>query len=318
MRTFYIGLVLIPVLSLTLLLNSGCQPNNPTNPAPTPTPVPGPYSSAPVTVMFDVYPNIQGIAYDSSQLWITSRTVTSGALGLFECSTLGVTATAVTMFNGGTTFASNNFVNAGPDGSLYVTDSPVSWTSNLGCVYVFDSTGAYQNMVSIGGILSNAVVNSAGTTLFVLSYLPQAVYTYSISGTGAGKTFSAAATFSIPQSGNGAIHYPLILAADSSSNLYVSNSEVGYAVEFGPTGNYLKTLGTSSPGQNWGLTLDGSGNIFVANSASGYIQEFDSAGNPVRSFGQGILNQPEQITLDSVGNLFVANEGLDQIIEFKK
>ena len=315
----------IPVLLVLLLsgIIAGCEGKSPISlpslPASNNTPVPAPYSSAPVTVLSGTYPDLQGIACDNSQLWITwGQSGVSPNLGLFECSTAGVTATAVTVFNGGTTFASNNFVNAGPDGSLYVTDTPVSWTNSLGRVYVFDSTGAYQNMVSIGGILSNAVVNAAGTTLFVLSYNPQAVYTYSISGTGAGKTFSAAATFSIPQSGNGAIHYPLILAADSGNNLYVSNSEVGYAVEFDPSGNYIKTLGSVATSQNWGLAIDGAGNIFVANSGNGYIQEFNSAGSPVTSFGQGILNQPEQITLDPSGNLFVANYGLDQIIEFKK
>jgi hypothetical protein len=308
--------IFLCLLGLGIL--AGCQGKAPVTPPPATTP--GAYSSAPITVIYGgPYFNIRGIAYDSGQLWITSGIGTGSVCGLFELSTSGVTATAVTVFNSGTTFAATNAVNAGPDGSLYVTDNPPGGSgTNLGRVYVFDSTGTYQSMISIGGTLSNAVVNSAGTTLFVLSYLPQAVYSYAISGTGPSKTFTAAATFTLPASGNGYVEYPFILAVDSSNNLYISNSGVGYAVEFNSAGNYLRYIGTT-PVQTWGLVLDNAGNLFVANTATnGYIQEFNSAGNPVTSFGQEVLNQPEQITLDSSENLFVANYGLGQIIEFKK
>lgn len=300
------GGISVKLLSLIVVLSAflaGCQ-NNPTTP---PTPTPGHYSSAPITILSGTPPGFKlGLGLDNGELWYTG-----GDNPYFLCptSTAGVTGAPISVFNGGATFAQSYGVNVGPDNSLYVATG--------GRIEVFDSTGGYQTTINAGFSLQNAYVNSSATTLYILEYqVPPSIYAYTISGTGAGKTFSAALTFTTTASGPGALTYPFYMALDASDNVYVSNAY--NVIKYSSSGTYLATINSSSIDRPSGLVVDPAGNLFVANRDSHLIQEFDPSGNAGITFGNNTLDQPSQITMDASGNIYVANYGIDQILEFVK
>ncbi|MEJ0021442.1 MAG: 6-bladed beta-propeller [Candidatus Doudnabacteria bacterium] len=151
----------------------------------------------------------------------------------------------------------------------------------------------------------------------------------------------------------GNLNSPVIIANDSSDNMYVLdrwNNRIekfdpnhnflfafGWGVQDGTTpelqtcttltGCYAGLLGSGDGEFNFpqGIAVDYLNNIYVADSGNNRIQKFDSAGNYITQWGSegsgpGQFEMPDQtyqgIATDSSGNVYVADSGNNRIQKF--
>lgn len=117
--------------------------------------------------------------------------------------------------------------------------------------------------------------------------------------------------------GNGQFNYPLYAAADSSGNVYVTDSNNNRIQKFDSTGGYVTQWGSSGTGDGQfiglhGIGVDSSGNVYVTDYINSRIQKFDSNGGYVKQWGglgyiDGKFDRPAGVAVDSSGNVYVAD-----------
>jgi hypothetical protein len=149
---------------------------------------------------------------------------------------------------------------------------------------------------------SNTFVRKWGATLPPLNVLP-------IAGTG-----------------NGEFNSPQGIATDSSSNVFVADTNNNRIQKFSSTGTYLAQWGSAGTNNGQfslpqGIARDSSNNIYVADTGNNRIQEFDSSNTFIRKWGSagtgdGQFASPSGVAVDSSGNVYVADSGNNRIQKF--
>lgn len=242
------------------------------------------------------------IQYDNGLLWVSDQ----GNHDLTLWSTVGgtVPVTTITSLGGGVSLNYPYGMGVDPSGNVYLADD-----SN-GTVYVFDSSGNYQEAVTSSlfpsPIEPQAVgVNAAGTTLYVGSYSTGGVCAIPITP-GSPPSFGAAVTFDT--SGSGSVTQPNGIGTDPNQNVWVADGVGARMAEFSPSGQFLMA---SSPGGSFkpvGIAFDASGNIYTGNIFGG-ITEFTNLGSPVTTIDASTVPGPCGITTDGKGTFYVVQRG---------
>jgi sugar lactone lactonase YvrE len=234
-------------------------------------------------------------------------------------------------------------------GNLYVADTgnnTIRKITSAGVVSTFagtagtwgsvDGTGSAASFDTPGGIAvdtsGNLYVADSGNDLIrkitparVVSILAGSAGTPdSIDGTGSAARFD----------------YPIGIAADTSGNLYVADTDNSTVRKITPAGVVSTLAGSANFGRGSadgsgsaasfndpeGITADAAGNLFVADSGNDTIRMITSAGvvstfagtagTPGSTNGTGAaagFNYPVGIAVDSSGNLYIADSGNDTI-----
>ena len=108
---------------------------------------------------------------------------------------------------------------------------------------------------------------------------------------------------------------PAALAFDGSSNLFVSNYNLGTVSEFAP-GSTIPTATLLKAPQNAGsLAVDSSGDLFVASASLNTVTEFTPGSTYPAAFLDGV-NDPAAMAFDSSGDLFVVSGVNNSVSEF--
>ncbi|NWF95240.1 MAG: hypothetical protein HXY34_03775 [Candidatus Thorarchaeota archaeon] len=127
--------------------------------------------------------------------------------------------------------------------------------------------------------------------------------------------------------GNGQFIDPWGIAFDSSSNLYVADTQNNRIQVFSSTGTYLRQWGSFGTGNGQfnrptGVAIDGSGLVYVVDSGNDRIQVFNSAGVYQRQWGSsgvddGEFRSPTGIAYSSFnGYIYVTDTGNDRVQYF--
>ncbi len=267
------------------------------------------YSSGPTTLISTVINQPYGIAYDSlstgGNLWLVGE---SNPGTIYQYTTAGVNVIN-TSYYFSTTGQYNfpNQVSVDPSGYLYVSD----YGNNQ--IEVLNSAGVYIG-VALSGLTkpTDAVVNSAGTTLYVVEETNPnvTILTYAITGSSYPKTYTPTAN-SFPTSGSFDPPRAICMALDPSGNVYVGDFNNSTIIKYGPTGASPSIFipyvaSTTSP---WGFVFDSSGNIFVnQQTAPAYIREYSSTGSAGVSIGGfPATTNLTGLAIDGSGNLFASD-----------
>jgi sugar lactone lactonase YvrE len=129
-----------------------------------------------------------------------------------------------------------------------------------------------------------------------------------------------------PGSADGQFNRPRGLAADSSGNLYVADTENHRIQKFSSTGAFISKWGTQGTGNGqfnkpYDVAVDNSGNIFVADTNNHRIQKLSSTGDYIVQWGgfgtaDGQFSSPYSVATDSAGNVYVADTYNNRIQKF--
>jgi sugar lactone lactonase YvrE len=312
-RKIYFGF--FGVLTVATLLLVGCPGKN--NPAAPATPTPVPYSSGAVTVVNSGINQPYGIAFDrfsgSGDIWFVGNS-NPGTIYGYTAAGAAVTSEYY-YFSSATPYDFPNQISADPNGYLYLSDTGNSQ------IEVLSPAGAYIG-VAISGLINpeDALVNAAGTTLYVIEdTTPNVTFlTYSIAGAGYPKSYLSTSN-SFPTSGAFDPSRATCLAFDPNGNVYVGDFNNADILKYGPTGASPVTfVPPSSSKIPWGFAFDSSGNLFVNEQLTPGIQEYSSTG----SAGISITVPPNSnltgITVDGSGDLFACDSYHNYIYEIKK
>ncbi len=134
----------------------------------------------------------------------------------------------------------------------------------------------------------------------------------------AGTFYTYALEWGSSGTGNGQFGYfdMRSVAADSSGNVYVADTNNMRIQKFDSNGNFLLKWGSYGPGNgqfhfDWPsgyVAVDSAGNVYVADTDNNRIQKFDSNGNWLATWGVywgGGPTAPLSLAVDSSGNIFV-------------
>ena len=143
----------------------------------------------------------------------------------------------------------------------------------------------------------------------------------------AGETYQFVSKWGSLGGGDSQFHLPEGIAVDSSSNIYVADSNNHRVQKFDPNGSYLTQWGSAGTGNGQfyflrGIAVDSSGNVYVADTDNNHrIQKFNSSGSYLTQWGSygtgdGQFNVPFGITVDSSGNIYVADSNNHRIQKF--
>ena len=126
--------------------------------------------------------------------------------------------------------------------------------------------------------------------------------------------------------GDGEFNLPAGVATDSSSNVYVADTNNNRIQKFNSTGGFLTKWGTSGSGNGQftlpqGIATDSSDNVYVADTGNNRIQKFNSTGGFITAWGtagtgDGQFTSPSGVAVDSSGNVYVADPGNNRIQKF--
>ncbi len=296
-------LLILPVLGL---LNSGCPGKSP---APT---APGP--SGPPTFSYGVSfgasggttmntPN--GLAVSGGNLWVANEYIFGY---IQEWTTAGSETFSSTTYNS-TSYNFPRDAAAGPDGYIYIADG-----SHL--VVELTSAGAYVTVFGTAELgtddLDGVAVGS--TRAYLLDDTVPQVVGYTIGGTGAAKTFTSPVSFGSTALGT----IPKGIALDGAGNVYVADSANDRVVKFNSAGVTQAAVTLVSSGVPTGMAVDGAGYLYAADNHNHEVQMFDSSGAAVTQFGAADLSGAQGIALDSSGNLYVSDAANNRVVKFNK
>jgi sugar lactone lactonase YvrE len=141
--------------------------------------------------------------------------------------------------------------------------------------------------------------------------------------TGAEAAFvSPAGTFGSSGSGAGQLQNPTGMASDQrSGNVYVADSGNNRIEKFGPTGNFIATLGDGQLSSPNSVATSSTGKVYVGDSGNQRVVKFDADGHFLgtidgSSAPQGHFQGQPQVAVDQAGNLWVVDTGTGNVIEF--
>ncbi len=163
---------------------------------------------------------------------------------------------------------------------VYVAEGEYPYTS--GKVEVFNASGVSQAVWTAYGATAfgqpnGVAVNAAGTTVYVVDGVNNAVYALNASG-------GALVSWSSWTSGVGgptSFNQPEGIAVDAGGNVYVADTGNDEIEVFNPSGTAVTEWGGTGAGGGTfdnpsALALDGSGNLYVADASNRLIQVFTS------------------------------------------
>ena len=167
------------------------------------------------------------------------------------------------------------------------------------------SAGAYVAAFGTAELGSDDVdgVAVGATKAYLLDDTAHQVIAYSVGGTGAGKTFTAPATFGAALLGA----FPKGIALDGMGNVYVADASNGRIMKFNSAGVTQAAVTLVSAGVPTDMVVDASGYLYAADNHNHEVQMFDSSGAAVTQFGSANLAGTQGIALDAAGNLYVAD-----------
>ncbi len=128
--------------------------------------------------------------------------------------------------------------------------------------------------------------------------------------------------------GDGVFVSPGFLAMDSSSNLYVADSQSSSIQKFDSNGQFIakfpvpvKEGGDARFSTPYGIALDAGGNIYVTDYLSNRIVVLDSSGVFQFDFGsqgsdEGKLYGPADIAVDNAGNIYISETYNNRVQKF--
>jgi NHL repeat/RTX calcium-binding nonapeptide repeat (4 copies)/Bacterial Ig-like domain len=130
----------------------------------------------------------------------------------------------------------------------------------------------------------------------------------------------------IAGTGDGEFTSPQGIATDSSSNVYVADTNNNRIQKFNSTGGFLTKWGSLGTGNNQfngpqGIATDSSDNVYVADTNNNRILKFNSTGTYITQWGgagagDGQFSLPSGVATDSSGNVYVADAGNSRIQKF--
>jgi DNA-binding beta-propeller fold protein YncE len=202
-------------------------------------------------------------------------------------------------------------------GEVYVTDRPTS------TIYVYDAQGTYLRAFTPpaeaeGWQPLSVSFDSAGN-LWVTDVgpLPQVVREFDPSGA------------QIRVLGKDAgLNFPNGVAVDDAGYVYVTDSNNGRLLVFGPDGGIVATVGRGTGAGNLGLprgvAIDGQGRVYVVDTSGqgvfvyGTYRDGATGLEYLGSFGsQGVANgafsYPNGISVDGRGRLYIADSGNNRV-----
>jgi len=253
----------------------------------------------------------QGIRLSGGLLWVGNN----GPNSLQAWTTGGAFSDSVTQTWSGSSFGGPSGIGIGPDGYVYVSDIGNEQ------VEVFNSVGhGYLNFghTQLGGDYPEGVaVNS--TYVYVVDYPGAQVIRFTISGTGAFKSYVSPVTFgTISTSGTlGTLSTPTNVNLDSQGNVYVADHTKQAIMKYNYAGVFQAAV--TAPGLTYpaDVAFDGSGNLYVPDEINQDVQVISASGAAVTTFGSAsTLNDPDGVVLDSSDNCYVLCE--NQIVVFNK
>jgi len=133
--------------------------------------------------------------------------------------------------------------------------------------------------------------------------------------------------------GDGQFKVAIGVAADSSGNVYVVDSQFSNNLNdtvrieaFNSQGNFLFKFGTPGSGNGQfkgpaGISTDGKINIYVVDAFNNRIQVFDASGNFLFKFGSpgggdGQFKFPSGVAVDVAGNIIVVDQDNNRVQKF--
>jgi hypothetical protein len=247
-----------------------------------------------------------GAAVAGGTVWVANN---SGSLQAW--TTGGELLSTITGYNGTTPSPQTDAV--GPDGYVYMSDGAASYRQ----IVEFAPTGVFVTTFGMSQLNGNNSLGMAvnGTHAYVGTTLTNGgFFDFSISGSGASKTFNNPATFGV--SGPGQLEFCEGLALDGAGNIYAGDS-AGRVVKYNPSGVYQLAATLASSGVPRGVVVDSGGYIYATDYLNAEIQEFNPAGVPVTQFGQGDFALAFGLAMDSSENLYVPDFG-GQVVVFRR
>jgi len=186
----------------------------------------------------------------------------------------------------------------------------------------------------------------AGHRLAAIVTATNGAGTVSVSTLAPSSAPSFSGSFGVFGSGSGQLREPEGgLATDSSGDVWVSDTENNRLEEFGPKGEFVRTVGSEGTGTGqfqgtYGVTVDSKGDVWATDKGGDRVEEFNGEGAFLKMFGWGVANGesklqvctsscraglqgsgngefyvPEGIAVDSKGNVFVADRGNHRVQE---
>ncbi len=134
------------------------------------------------------------------------------------------------------------------------------------------------------------------------------------------------AVWGSPGTGAGQFSFPYGVAADSSGNLFVTDTSNHRVQKFSASGRFLSAFGSfgSDPGQMngpAGIAIDGNDSLYVCDRGNNRVQKFSPGGEFLLQWGSagsgtGQFNWPAGIAVQSSGRIAVADWGNHRIQVF--
>ena len=242
-------------------------------------------------------------------------------------------------------FWNPNGVAVDSSGNVYVADynnnrirkitsaGVVTTLAGSGNATFVDGTGTAASFNNPWGV----AVDSSGN-VYVADFGNQRIRMVTSAGVVTTLAGSGSSSFADGVGASASFNFPLGVALDSSSNVYVADMNnhrirkmtvaVNNVTTLAGSGinNFVNGTGTAASfGNPWGVALDSSGNVYISDRSnhcirkitpSGVVTTFAGSGNGTFADGTGIaasFNYPGGIAVDSSGNVFVAEQSGNRI-----